>query len=654
MYFFPKQSQPRACCIKSLQDEPFKSTIRDAPTKRFYPSPAAWEDQVLYFLLPDRFSDGNEYGCKDIAGKPIRGGNTAAYTPSANGDAVRTSDDSEKWLNAGGCFTGGNLKGLNSKLGYLKRLGVTAIWIGPVFKQVAALQTYHGYGRLSQAARDLALTDARPGVQNFLDIEPRFGSREELKDLVKTAHDAGIYVILDIILNHSADVFSYDTSQPPGYTGEVYPVKGFWDESRNATIPMADGPIDLSAYPQAWPDGAIWPSELQSKLTFDRKGVIGNDQWDSFPAYIEGDFFDLKDIELGPATADDNFAPSPALHALVDVYKFWLAYLDLDGFRIDTVKHMGDGPTRHFCTEIHEFAMACGKDNFYLIGEIAGDRTFQTVEITGLDAALGIGRVQQTLWEIPKGRCDPGEYFNLFRNAHFLRKGTHAWLRNKVVTMLDDHDQIWRGRDKARFCAFELADVAPRRAVAAVALNLCTLGIPCVYYGTEQAFDGSGGDSDKYIRECMFGGDFGAFRSKARHFFNEDSPTYKQFAAICALRQKEGALRRGRQYLREISINGTDWSLPVREGNGSTNSLVPWSRIFNDRELLCAINTDAQSESTAWVTVDCWLNPSGAKLELLFASEQIEGSAETLEVSNSGGRSVVRLTVPPCGFVVYK
>src|SRR4030095_8374825 len=76
---------------------------------------------------------------------------------------------------------------------YLARVGVTAIWVSPVFKQVKFQETYHGYG-----------------VQNFLDVDPHFGSRDDLKALVQTAHRHGVRVILDIILNHSGAVFSYD------------------------------------------------------------------------------------------------------------------------------------------------------------------------------------------------------------------------------------------------------------------------------------------------------------------------------------------------------------------------------------------------------------------------------------------------------------
>jgi glycosidase len=128
--------------------------------------------------------------------------------------------------------------------------------------------------------------------------------------------------------------------------------------------------------------------EFQDSYIFTRKGAIRN--WDYYPEYREGDFFDLKDIDLGLA-APDSCEPTAALDALCEVYKFWIAFADLDGYRIDTVKHMGDGPTRYFAPVIHEFAEGLGKENFLLVGEVTGGRVkaFDTVETTGIDAALG-------------------------------------------------------------------------------------------------------------------------------------------------------------------------------------------------------------------------------------------------------------------------
>jgi Alpha amylase, catalytic domain len=161
--------------------------------RRFFPSPAAWEDQVLYFLMLDRFSDGKEQGYRDNAGNLVTSGATPLFQATDAENAVQTPDDAHRWREAGATWVGGTLKGLISKLGYLKRLGVTALWISPIFKQVSFQNTYHGYG-----------------VQNFLDIDPHFGTRDHLRELVATAHDLGLYVILDIILNHTGNVFCHE------------------------------------------------------------------------------------------------------------------------------------------------------------------------------------------------------------------------------------------------------------------------------------------------------------------------------------------------------------------------------------------------------------------------------------------------------------
>lgn len=602
---------------------------RGPPSHRFHPSPAAWEDQILYFLLPDRFSDNEENTYTDNEGNPVTGGTTAKYNPEDSANAVGTDDDAARWRAAGSAFVGGKLKGLMNKLGYLKRLGVTALWIGPIFKNVQKLQTYHGYG-----------------VQHFLDIDPRFGTREDLKALVAAAHEEGIYVLLDIILNHSGNVFEY-VSDNPHYTGDTFDAKGFYDDGRAASIPL--GQVDEQRHPTAFPNAAIWPSELQSAECFTRKGQINNDGWDRSPEYLDGDFYDLKDVALG-ASSPDKFIATPALRALCQCYQYWIAYGDIDGYRIDTVKHMGDGPTRYFASVMHEYAQYLGKDKFLLIGEITGSKAFETVEATGIDAALGIGDVQEKLWRVSKGQVNPSEYFDLFRNALYLNKGSHTWFRDKVVTMIDDHDQVWRGRDKGRFCS---EGSGTQLIKAALALNLFTLGIPCIYYGTEQGFDGQGG-SDQYIREAMFGGAFGAFRSKNRHFFDENNAIWKTAAGLAELRSKEMALCRGRQYLREISGDGVHFGPPGLVGPPPMRSIIAWSRLFAGEEVLCAISTDPDphAELSVRVTVDSEVHPAGSTLALLYSSSAA-GVPESLQVESRNGRSVVQVKVPPGGVAVY-
>jgi hypothetical protein len=431
------------------------------------------------------------------------------------------------------------------------------------------------------------------------------------------------------------------------------PVPGerFRDAGGQPTLPFV--PVDLGTDPGAWPDGAVWPAELQYPSTFAQRGRI--DSWDNDPEFLEGDFFDLKNITLGERAFDsrgreaaDGYRPADALASLIAVYRWWIAFADLDGFRIDTVKHMELGATRIFGSAIHEFAASIGKEHFLLVAEIAGgrQRAYATLEETGLDAALGIDDIPDKLEWLVKGRRDPAEYFNLFRNSLLVRKESHVWFRDKVVTLYDDHDQIRKGNAKARFCADA---VGKQLALNVLALNATTLGIPCIYYGSEQGFDGQGGE-DRYIREAMFGGDFGAFRSRERHCFDEDGWLYCELAKVLALRRETIALRRGRQYLREISGNGVDFGLPRRIG-GELRSVVPWSRIFVDDEVLLAINTDPEAPATAWVTIDDGLHAEGGTLRCLYSTDPAQ-VGQTVPVEARHGKAA-QLTVPAAGFVAF-
>jgi glycosidase len=608
------------------------------------PSPSAWEDEVFYFLMVDRFSDGKEHGFRDLVGNPVAG-TTPMYSTADNGNAVTTPGDAAAWRNAGTQFVGGSLAGIRSKLGYLSRLGVTALWISPVLKQghtdPGSTANYHGYA-----------------IQNFLAVDPRFGSADDLRNLVADAHAAGLRVILDVVLNHAGNVFAYDLSDPsrypsldpdaapgtvdPRWDGRPYRARG-WRDGRGGLVPFT--PEAASA---AFPDGAVFPSELQSPGAFSQLGRVTN--FDYFPETTQGDFFALKDINQGSGPTDD-YAPSMGLRAITRAYCWWLAFADLDGFRVDTIKHMDPGATRFFTSAVHEFAQSVGKDRFMLVGEDTGSRadTIQRMELTGLDAALGLADVQYQIEAVAKGVTEPRNFFDLFRNSAQIGKGSPTWLRNTVFVMIDDHDKVRDGNFKRRFCTEADGTVL---ALAALALNVTTLGIPCIYYGSEQGFDGSGGgvDGDRYIREAMLGGSFGAFRSRGRHFFDESSPVYQELSRLLVVRRAEPTLRRGRQFLRQISGNGADFSFPVSFGGARILSVVAWSRILAERELLCAMNTDPRQTRTAWVTVDATLHDPGSTLGCLYHSQPDAPPALTVEARNG---AAVQLTIPPGGFVIY-
>jgi glycosidase len=594
--------------------------------RTFHPSPVAWEDEVLYFLLLDRFSDGRERDYRDNAGEPVTTGETPLLRPEDRGNAVATEADAARWRAAGAGWCGGTLRGLRSKLGYLKRLGVTAVWISPVLKQVPFEETYHGYA-----------------TQNFLDIDRHYGTPEDLRDTVAAAHDLGIRVVLDVVFNHAGNVFAYVDGGD--WIGRPFEVAGFRDAAGRPSLPFGER-LDEGTTGGAWPDGAVWPAELQEPGVFSCGGRIVN--WDAYPEYADGDFFDLKDIRLGSGPPD-RYRPSPALRALTRAYQYWIAYADLDGLRVDTVKHMDRGAARFFASAIHEFAESIGKENFYLIAEITGDRrfAFETLEQVGMDAALGLAEIQDQLEWLVKGQRDPAGYFGLFRDSFQLGKDSHTWLRNRVVTGYDDHDQVRKGPQKARFAA---DDIGQRMAVAAIALTATTIGIPCIYYGSEQRFDGVGGN-DRYLREAMFGGPFGPFCSAGRHAFDETNPVYREVSRILAVRQAIPALRRGRQYLREISGDGVSFGLPAPIG-GPLRSIVPWSRVFADHEVVAAINTDPLLPRTAWVTVDAGLHADGATLTCRYSTDPAQEGLTTM-VERRNGRAF-RMTVPAAGFVVYE
>ena len=210
------------------------------PRGKVHPSPIHWRDQILYQILPDRFSDGLE-------------DDRVLYDP--DNPERHQVEDRAAWMQAGTRFVGGTLKGIESKLDYLQGLGITTLWINPPWRQRADLETYHGYG-----------------IQNFLEIDPRFGDRQDLRDLVDAAHDRGMYVILDVIFNHSGNNWYYRDEKSgqakakmPYRYSPSYPLHG-WRSANGESLPV---PITLE-------DG-VWPREFQNAGWYTRSGEIG--QW---------------------------------------------------------------------------------------------------------------------------------------------------------------------------------------------------------------------------------------------------------------------------------------------------------------------------------------------------------------------------------------
>ena len=101
--------------------------------------------------------------------------------------------------------------------------------------------------------------------------------------------------------------------------------------------------------------------------SYKRRGQIRN--WSDAEEAIDGDFLSLKELDVRRADVLDT---------LIKAYKYWIAVADIDGFRVDTVKHMESSATAIFCNAIREYARRIGKHNFFIFGEIvADDETLQ-------------------------------------------------------------------------------------------------------------------------------------------------------------------------------------------------------------------------------------------------------------------------------------
>lgn len=519
------------------------------PKGDIFPSPDDWRDIFIYFLLVDRF-DNNQKNLQEF---------DPASTPKGR--------DAEK----GKIFQGGNLKGITRRLDYIKGLGCNAIWLSPIFKnRQEKNDSYHGYA-----------------IQNFLEVDNRFGTREDFQELVRQAHARGMYVILDIIINHTGDNWSYEGDYPYYYWKEATgPFNfGFWRE------------VDPSAGLQE--DDAVWPVEIQRPECYKRRGEIRN--WNDADEAVNGDFLSLKELAVNRREVLDT---------LIKCYKYWISIADVDGFRIDTVKHVEDSATAVFCNAIREYTKRIGKQNFFIFGEVvADDITLQryigrNTRIEGsnerfpsLDACLDFP-LYFSLEEAIKGLVNPSvlrERYERFKTLY----ADHGAAGQYFVTFVDNHDQMCRP-----YRRFMNGNSFIRQAVLAVGYLLTSQGVPCVYYGTEQGFDG-GGDNDSYVRECMFGGQWGAFNTTGRHFFDTKHLVYRDISRIAAVRQSEPALRYGRQYFREISGDGTDFGHPL-----SGRCTLAYSRILDDCEILVAMNLEG-SPRNDFVTVDSDLTPAG-------------------------------------------
>src|SRR5215831_3003441 len=211
-----------------------------------FPSPEDWRDQWIYFLVVDRF-------------------NNPASPPQH-----RPFDDPGFFS-----FQGGKFSGVQQQLPYIRQLGAGAIWLSPVLKNLPFDKgSYHGYG-----------------IHDFLRAEPLFATNpakadDELRALVEAAHQAGLYVIFDIVLNHTGDVFAYNGNSTAPFSSTALPVQ--WRDAAGKAVPQF---TDVATIPNPPLDAVVWPSELQQNKFFRRQGKPASGGDDTV-----GDFESLKQM----------------------------------------------------------------------------------------------------------------------------------------------------------------------------------------------------------------------------------------------------------------------------------------------------------------------------------------------------------------------
>jgi glycosidase len=541
-----------------------------------------WREEFIYHVLVDRFHD-------DVERHPVNHSNRSKG--GGNLTELRT-------------FCGGTLKGITSHLDYIQGLGCTAIWLSPLFENNP--DAYHGYA-----------------VQNFLDIDPHFGRKEDLVDLVDAAHKRGMRIFLDIVLNHSGDNWDYEDDLSPKYFLRKKYNFGRWK--------MPNRPV---------------PIELRNPDYYNRMGQIQN--WEDSTESQYGDISNFKDFRN-----DDSQQGLEVQDILLKVYCYWIKETDIDGFRLDAVKHIHPLTVARFCTRIREYTKLLGKHQFFIFGEVAlweesqcdpyltaicSEENGSKEIFFGLDAVLDFF-LEFSLLNFAKGTESPRKILQRYERLHrnLMERGK---LGNYLVTFIDNHDQLYSLESKQRFAA----DASDKQVIAAIGFILCAIGIPCIYYGTEQGFSGKSDTkdyADSSIRETMF-----SLNVSDINFLNRNCDIYKEISKIAQIRKSNKTLSFGRMKFRKISEDGKNYSMP-----DSQQDMLSFSRILFETEVLIMYNSSTERQREIFVELDNGFFIPGKELFCLY------GKHKHLVVRNTENSSIshsfVNLKIDPLEFLIF-
>jgi pullulanase-type alpha-1,6-glucosidase len=466
--------------------------------------------EQFYFVMPDRFANGDTSN--------DRGGLT--------GSRLETGyDPTDK-----GFYQGGDLKGLTNRLDYIKDLGTTAIWLAPIFKNRPvqgagkdASAGYHGYW-----------------ITDFTQVDPHFGTNADLSKLIDRAHAKGMKVFFDVITNHTADTVDYAEKK------YGYKPKGAYPYLDRDGRPFDDSKglakVDADSFPYTPKNnGTKIPSWLNDPTMYHNRG----DSTYAGESTTYGDFSGL----------DDLWTERPeVVSGMEKIYEKWVRDFDIDGFRIDTVKHVDLDFWTQWATALDAYAAQHGRDDFFMFGEVySADTAITSPYVTRgrLDATLDFP-FQEAARQYASQGAPASKLATVFGDDY--RYTTDKANAYEQVTFLGNHDMGRIGaflkQDNPKADDAELLD----RARLANELMFLSRGNPVIYYGDEQGFTGAGGDKD--ARQTMFASktadyldddELGTDRTHASDAYDTGHPLYRNIAALSELTKENPALRDGVQ-----------------------------------------------------------------------------------------------------------
>lgn len=493
------------------------------------------QDEVIYFVLPDRFENADP--------KNDRGG--------LRGGPLQTGfDPTHK-----GFYHGGDLKGLTRRLPYIQQLGATAIWVGPIFKNKPV---QGGPGRESSGYHGYWITD-------FTQVDPHLGTNDDFKALVDAAHARGMKVYMDIIANHTADVIQYrecregtdcvyrDRAAFPyqrrgGVAGRAINPGFLGDQVRTTEnfARLTDPSYAYSPYVPPAEANVKVPAWLNDVTLYHNRG----DTTFRNESSTSGDFSGL----------DDLMTENPRVVAgMIDIFGGWIERFGVDGFRIDTARHVNPEFWQRFVPAMQARAAARGIPNFHIFGEVSDHQVRPAVlaQYTLVDkfpAVLDFS-FRQAVVETLAGPGGTDVFEALFDGDALYARGFDTAVI--LPTFTGNHDD---GRF-ATFVRRAFPQASDAEVLARVRLSnalLMTLrGVPTIYSGDEQGFVGDGNDQD--AREDMFASKVAVYNDNrllgtnsttAVANFDARHPLYRQLAELSKVRLTTPALTRGTQRVR--------------------------------------------------------------------------------------------------------